>query len=190
MPYPCCDDGPLLDYANSPPIARCAAPIWRFSRGALLAQGPPPFPLRVLAVHSTLAHRLASWLERAQRSIAPRRGIPDESRPEAAAHFRAALAGIAAETRRLGIPLTVVILPSRVALDSPHTQIAAADRRTRALVAEAAAAEGLRVLDAWAYFESLPRDAPPRFLSPRNNPHFNEEGHRIYAEWLAGHSMQ
>ena len=93
MPYPCCDDGPLLDYANSPPIARCAAPIWRFSRGALLAQGPPPFPLRVLAVHSTLAHRLASWLERAQRSIAPRRGIPDESRPEAAAHFRAARHG-------------------------------------------------------------------------------------------------
>lgn len=188
MPYACCDDGPLLDWTASPPAVRCNAAIWRFSRGALLSQGPPPFPLRVLATRSALAHQWTSWLERTQRAIAPRRGLPDGSLPnQSAARFQTALAGIAAEARRLGIPLSVVVLPSRVAIESSESPIAASDRRTRDLVIHAAAAEGLPTLDAWAYFEDLARTPRPRPLfQPRpNDPHFEVEGHRLYSEWLA-----
>jgi hypothetical protein len=182
-PYACCDAGPLLDYPEgAPPVLRCPEPAYRFPLRTLAAQGPPPFPLRVAAAYSVLARRLRWGFQAAMPIVRSARDLPSQWE-----HFGRALAAIRDEAARRGIPLEVVVLPSRTALEGRDLARRPADRDTPDRMIQVSRALGIRTFDGWALFEdAMRRDPHARYFQPfPENPHFNEEGEALYAEWLA-----
>ena len=177
-PYACCHDGPLLDWDGSTPTERCHEPAWRFSRRKLLAQGPAPFPLRMLAYHSEAARRLLDGIE---RMTARAEAANDE--PTQWAHFGGTLVAIRDEVARAGIPLTAVVLPSRREV----VERGRGYRDVHDRIISITRAAGIRTVDAWDLFEqAIQRDPGAAwFLEAPNNPHFERAGHRLYADWLA-----
>jgi hypothetical protein len=184
-PYVCCGDGPLLDYPpGGAPAERCAVPVYRFSLGSLLSQGPPPFPLRVLASYSVLFRRLRWGFQEHMPGV---RSSHDQ--PSQWEHFERSLTAIRDLGRARNLPLTVVVMPSRTALEGRDLGAAPGARATPDRILAIASALGLHPLDAWARFEDELRQNPesPLFQSYPLNPHFEREGHRIYAEFLLAH---
>lgn len=182
-PYVCCGDGPLLHRDGDRITEACPQPAWRVSTSRLLRQGPSPFPLRVLATRSELAHLLVYHFER-WLAIHVRGGIVESE--DAPGDFCAALRAIGEEAARAGVPLTVAIMPNRIGWDGTVPQLMPDNRATYDRALACARSTGLRVIDAWPVFEAAWHRDPgaPIFQSDHFNSHFRALGHRMYADWL------
>lgn len=184
-PYLYCDGGPLLgDFSRAMPL-RCPVPAWRITRRNLLASGPSPFALRVLATRSALA-RQGMWRnELFMRSLrsSQQRLPPDSPQWRRMGEvFRV----LAAEAARAHVPLVVSVLPF-------YRGVVEGERRdqedARALVSHVASlsrAAGIRTIDPLDDLRAAVRANPNArwFLPP--SPHFDVDGHRWYATWLEG----
>ncbi len=180
-PYPCCREGPLLTWpAQGVPQPRCKTADVRPERGMTawyLARSPAPYPLRVLTSVSLAARhlcglqvRLAHWLGEG----------PSLSPQVATARYYSAVRALHAELARRNIPLVLVILPVRSALDAgPRGDAEVVQRLGRDLK--------VPVLDAWSLFTEAVRSRPEASLfipKPPGDPHFSASGHALVADWL------
>ena len=190
-PYTCCDLAPLVDYTPTGMQPHCTEPKLRVPMASLVARSPAPYPVRVLASVSWLARfavaaatTLGGQLERTLLNV---HVDSDDGTPEQWAHYKQALVGIAALTREAGVPLTLVVLPSRRALETAHPETTVA-QRTRLRMVQLARDAGIEVLDAWDLFAERVRSdgSPPWFVTPPAwDCHFSPRGHALFADWLA-----
>lgn len=189
-PYTCCNLGPLLSYPGDAVEARCLTPVDRVPLSSYVARSPAPYPIRVAAGWSWLA-RLAVAAASQVGAVVESRALgwhfdSDDGSPTQWAHYREALAGIVRLTQNAGIPLTLVVLPSRLALESPHPEQTVA-HRTRLRIVALAKELGVDVLDGWPLLAEQVRaqGGASWFVTPPAwDPHFSERGHALVASWL------
>lgn len=183
-PHACCGDGHVLDYAGGRATLACASP--RSVGGFVdeLRAAPAPYALRVLAHVSVAANVLASRFDAATHLAGAWTYHAWEPTPQEVEHVSLALRAIHEHLRSRGIDLTLVLLPPRWPLETHERGDPFA--RARAAVADDAARDGVRVLDAWSLFqEAIDRDPSGAwFQSDPSNPHFGVEGHAAFAAWL------
>ncbi len=181
-PYPCCQDGPLLQAAAGRSLLkRCDPADWRPQHGMwtwFLARSPAPYPLRVWTASSLLARHLCGL----QLLISQRLGrylpLPEEA---AAERYQTILGAVSEQLHSQNIALTIVLLPVRSAVRHAGPQGQAQEARTIATHL------GLPLLDAWKMFTDSLGDGQETeiFLDdPPGNPHLNAHGHRQLATWL------
>jgi lysophospholipase L1-like esterase len=184
-PYACCDAGPLLDYSEGEPIARCVSARWRFPLTLRLGRSPPPYPLRVATSWSyaagygaTAFSRLASAFESGAGFIRTE-GEATESDWE---HFREILTKVLDELPP-NVELIVNLLPTRQALETADPTASAAYRAGQR-AATVTKQLGIRTLDAWDVLaDAVKRDGSPRYFR-EHDIHFTPEGHQLLANWL------
>jgi hypothetical protein len=186
--YPFCGGGPLLAYDGDALRMRCPEPKPGSGRSNFLKwyvrHSPPPYPLRVAALFSSLgAHTLNGFLR--LRTL-----ISGESRNDidvAWNHFERVLRATHEALRERSIPMTVVILPNRFALEGPPSR-ARSEREVARRIIEICHAMGAQVLDATDHFESAMRGHPDTHLfldyGGRKDGHFSRAGHQLLADWL------
>lgn len=175
-PYVYCDDGPLLGPTAAGLPWRCPTPRLRVSRRRLLAQGPCPTALRVLAPHSALAHRLLGGCERAIRGLAPH---ADAQESDARwGRFADMLEGFRVELARRRIPLHVVIIPHRPGVSPPDPQ------RSADFFAFARSV-GLEPVTPLDDFRRAVAARPDGRWFFSQSPHFDADGQAVYAAFLA-----
>lgn len=183
-PYAYCASGPLLGpRARGMPLL-CPSPRWDLSRRALLAEGPSPYPLRLLAWYSGLARQLTWGFELAMRSMRTHVAYIDDAAPQWA-RLSDAVATLRDEAAREGVPLVVSVLPFHGAVvGAPDVERDRSRARAARLVA-ACRALGVRTLDPLPDLAAAVQARPDArwFLPP--SPHFDVDGHRWYARWLA-----
>jgi lysophospholipase L1-like esterase len=184
-PYACCDHGPLLDAGLK---TRCPTPRWSFPLRALLARSPPPYPLRAASSHLVIAAHLSAAFSRVVSLLEPHLGEAAGGAEEEQAWAR--YGGILSAVRELAaerdLPLSAVLLPTRVALEpgaAPSHAQGVAER-----MAQVARQESLRLLDARDWIAPLAREGSYGHLfgdGVRWDEHLSAEGHRSLAAWLA-----
>ena len=84
------------------------------------------------------------------------------------------------------LPLVVIVLPFRAALDTAEPRATPSWRVHERMLAELRAL-GVRAIDAWPPFldRATGGRSPEWFVStPSYDCHFNERGHALYAFWL------
>lgn len=192
--YQCCEAGPLVAFTPAGAMTpRCEAPRMADDARARWRLGPAPYALRVLGHRSVAAARVVERMERAMRAIVTPRvrsgsfgwgTTPDRVRTELL------LRAIRDEVASRHVPLTLSLLPARWTLESddPGDPV----RRLHAEALDAARSLGVRVVDPWDVFQQAARSpAPDLWYSPDNHrdPHFGDDGHRIYARWLSEHAF-
>jgi len=187
-PYACCDAGPLLDYAQGVPSARCPSARWRFPLALRLSRSPAPYPLRVASGWSyAAAHAVAAWSRLASR-WEPRSDFiraEGEGSERGWEHFTQILTKMRDDLRAQDIPLVVSLLPNRSALDARGPSLMASDRARRRIAAVTAQL-GIQTLDAWDLFvDAVQRDGSAPYFRDPHDIHFTPEGHRLLADWLA-----
>jgi lysophospholipase L1-like esterase len=184
--YPCCAGGALLRYDGPRPAARCDRPLPGGDRPGRLAfrfaHGPPPQPLRALALVSrAAAHANAGFLALREKLF----GDP-RPEPRALEHLDAVLGAMQAELEARKVPFVAVVLPLQWALEEPDPKRSEA-YSIRARMIEICNRRGIRVLDAWDLFEdAVHRDGAARWFrnEVERDLHFSAEGHALLARWL------
>ncbi len=182
--YPCCPAGPLLD--TSPDLrARCQTPGQVSGRLDLFAQSPAPYPLRVATAHSALARRavvaFAGVSDRLHRRLRGEAPGPEQRLQR----FASLLRRMKRELDESHIPLSVVYLPARAALESAAPR-ETGDHRLRGEIGNLAREMNTPFLDPWELLEGqVSRDGADRWYLPPPDIHFTREGHRLLATWLA-----
>ncbi len=182
--YPCCPAGPLLD--TSPDLrARCQTPGQVSGRLDLFAQSPAPYPLRVATAHSALARRavvaFAGVSDRLHRRLRGEAPGPEQRLQR----FASLLRRMKRELDESHIPLSVVYLPARAALESAAPR-ETGDHRLRGEIGNLARELNIPFLDPWELLEGqVSRDGADRWYLPPPDIHFTREGHRLLATWLA-----
>lgn len=176
-PYVFCDGAPLLT-DDVPPRWRCPEPRWRIDLHELLRFGPPPYPLRVSAQRFALAERFEFWFE-ATLSHIPELDVERNLR-----RLRDILAATAAFARDRGVPYRVVVLPVRPSFF--YERFVPRER-----VVQAVRDSGVDFFDVGPDFAAAMAAHPERrwFQPAPANPHFDVDGHRYYADWLAAHVL-
>lgn len=180
-PYPCCREGPLLTWpAEGVPQPRCKTADVRPERGMTewyLARSPAPYPLRVLTAVSLAARHLCGLQVRVAQRLDEGPSLPPAVATE---RYYRAVKALHAELTRRNIPLVLVILPVRSALDAgPRGDAEVVQRLGRDLK--------VPVLDAWSLFAEAVRSRPEASLfvpEPPGDPHFSAKGHALVADWL------
>jgi hypothetical protein len=186
--YGCCDSGPLLDYHEGGPTARCPEPRWHFSLRTYLARSPAPYPLRVATAESYAARHMVVAFSRLVFGLetSSADGAPSVS-PIAVRwqHFEQILAKLRDELGRRHVRFVVTILPDRHALESEQPANVAAYQTGRR-VAAVTARLGIETLDAWELFaDALRKDGSRPYFLDDNDIHFSVGGHLLVAKWLA-----
>jgi hypothetical protein len=179
-PFVCAASGPLLAYDPAPRL-RLPSASWRVSARVLFGRGPAPFALRMLSSRSRAARALTNALERSFR-------VTDSER-EVWEHFTPLVAAIRDETRRSRVPLIAVVLPSRRSVEDAafRDKGDGHDATTQRMLSTLRAA-GIQTFDAIPLFvDALKRDPAARWFRPGPlNPHFDSDGHAVFAEWVSG----
>ncbi len=184
-PLDCCPDGRLVAYRGSTAADACPAPAWKpgfgTSMGWFLSASPLPYTLRagtefsVAAAH--LAGRAAETLQRTFGNRVYDGGI-------AYAHFLASIRGLSALAKERGIPLALVLQPTRWAfeeLGKRGTEAREMNDRIRASLAEM----GVTLLDPEERFRTLVADGGvERWFLPNGDIHLNPQGNAELAKWL------
>lgn len=183
-----CDDGPLLGPSAQGLPLRCPTPRFRLTRRRLLAQGPSPLALRLAASHSALAHRMLGGFERAIRAWAP--DVYRHDRARAWERLRAVLAALRDEAARRRIPLRVVVIPHRPgeppeAREERETAEEAEERELDQRTVAVAQALGLAPAVPLEAFTAAVRARPGARWFVGRSPHFDVDGQREYADFLA-----
>lgn len=168
-PYSCCGGGALLNWAGDEPIAACETPAPP-SRLARLRTDPLPFPLRVAATRSRLGSAL---LQVAERMRAPARGT------DARHDILQRRIGELAASRQLPL-LVLPVEMGRGATGDAKVQ------QARARTWQRRYPPGTHVVDDLAGFSAdFHADGPDAVFLPAPDSHWNEEGHRRVARFLA-----
>ncbi len=187
-PYICCDAGPLADFSGAKARALCPPLRWHFDRRRLVVQSPAPFILRALSDWSAFARLTVHAWGRWSNAIV----LDDHSKgrrqddPALWHAFELSVRALRDDLRALGVPLRVVLLPQRAALESKNPPTAEGNRvrlRMKAVLEKL----GIEPLDPWPLFlELVQRDGPgPWFAkSVPWDMHFSKKGHARYARWL------
>jgi hypothetical protein len=192
--FACCNNAPLLEFRADGPVDRCPSPVWPdgfgHSLGWRIRSSPMPYHLRIGA-RSWMARYLFVSLMARVSPIQYDRETPMEDRWR---HFTSTLAALRDEAAQRGVPLVVVLLPFRAALDSRKFSSVEGraiqqqgegawdrSRRMKSICEEL----GLRVLDSWEHFGQLIRahGSEPYFIAP-DDIHFSVQGHVEMAHWL------
>jgi len=181
-PSPCCAFEPWLVYDGPGPRARCPEPRVGVALAARAWALQGPFVLRVLAPSSALAAWSLAALERGALSLRP--AVDDATR---LAHLRAILAAMKADLDAAHVPLAVVLVPYRWALEEPD-RAASEGWKLHADVASMVGELGIGGLDPWddlgRALEGSEAASWWAALVPRDI-HFSEKGNRWMADWLA-----
>lgn len=168
-PYSCCGGGPLLTWEGDEPHSACEAPA-RPRPLARLRTDPLPFPLRVTATRSRLAGALLQLAERA-RAPAPGTDQQHDILQER----------IGAWTASRQLPL--LVFPIELERTGPDADHVVQDRTRswqRRYPPETQVVEGLVGFSADFY-----ADGADAVFLPAPDPHWNAEGHRRVASFLA-----
>lgn len=183
-PYSFCDAGPLLGPRAEGMPLHCPQPRWNLSRRVLLGQGPSPYPVRVLAWYSALARQLTWRFELLMRESRTRSNFRGDGERQWS-RIGDALATLRDEAGRAGVPLAVSVLPHHEVLDARDARQRTHLRERHARFVALVRASGVRTLDPLPALEAAVRERPGArwFLPP--SPHFDVDGHRWYAAWLA-----
>lgn len=182
--YPCCPGGPLLD-ASIEAHARCATPGLLSGRRELFARSPAPYPFRVATAYSALARRAVVGFAALGDTLQQRLRGPAPGPEERFARFADLVRAMKRELDAQGIPLSVVYLPARAALESAAPR-ETGDHRLRGEVGHLARSLDTPFLDPWELLEgAVKADGADRYYLPPPDIHFTREGHRLVAEWLS-----
>lgn len=181
--YYSCGGGPLLGAASAGLPSRCPAPTYAPARATLLAQGPSPLPLRGLAAYSaTLAHVTTGF----ERSLSRWRDRAGPQNPEPSwTRYGEILAAIRDELAARRVPLRVVVLPARAALDPAESRWLELARDTQARAVAVARSLGLDVHDPSRTLAAAIAARPGARWFAGQGPHFAPDGHAVFAAWLA-----
>lgn len=186
--YPCCERGPLLNYSGQDSVAlRCTEPQWQ-GRSALqadwlLANSPPPYPLRVATADSVLARWVAgAWVAATERLA----GAPEGDDAQAWRHLEMTVAALQRDVAANGARLAVSILPPRSALVGPGP------RRDDALAKRDRLAKMLKQMqlpyfDAFGALQQAAERSGAAALFAKDvadDIHFSAQGHAVVAEGL------
>lgn len=183
-PYAFCGAGPLLGPRSQGMPSLCPTPRWRLSRPVLIAQGPSPYPLRVLAFYSALA-RQVTWRIEQSMNRSPHRSPPRVEGPQRWNRIRDAVETLRDEAARAGVSFVVVTLPFHSAILGATPAVRAQTRGEYQRFLDLVRAAGVRSLDPLPELEAAVNAQPGArwFLPP--SPHFDVDGHRWYARWLS-----
>ena len=190
--YPCCDDGPV---PSTPADAKgaCGADRYPSCWRQWLAGDQGAYVLRNAAPASALARAVNARLLRMRAAAIDGR----LSEPEQWQALEHSLATIRDTTTRRGVPLAVVLLPERGALDASVAtcpgchDLGPAWLNARLRFLDVAARLGLTVWDPFDVLAARARVEDPRawFVPsppyPPDDVHFGERGHELVAAWLA-----
>jgi hypothetical protein len=187
-PYVCCDAGPLLDYREDGPAARCPTARWRHSLGYRLGSSPLPYALRVATGWSHGARHLATAFSRVVSWFAPyldairTEGEADEQDWE---HFTRILTRMRDELKDRDIVFVADLLPTRQELDAADPATVRS-HRVRERIAAIVARLGIRLVDPWEVLAAaVKRDGASKYFRGEHDIHLTPEGHRLLADWLA-----
>ncbi len=179
----CCREETWLVYGADGPRARCPEPQTGLAPLATPRRARGPFLARLLAPWSeAAAHALLAF----DRLFGAR--LPADDAVTRRTHLEAIFAALKADCDRAGVPLALVIVPYRWALEEPDPQASEAWRLRETLLAEGAKL-GVAVLDPWMDFEAAVKAGGEEAswyasLVPRDI-HFSAKGNRWMADWLA-----
>lgn len=185
QPFPCCEEGALLDYADGVPRSRCAQLRWKTSIPTLLDHSPATLLQRGLAPFSRVAAYSVVPTQNALHELATRfKGRPLVSRELGWQHWEIVLRALRNELAERKIRLVLSVLPTRRALAGDADGSAADKVR----VLEVAARLGVPVLDPEPALREIIQGGEGNvFLrDPPGEIHFAEVGNEVYGRWLAG----
>jgi hypothetical protein len=183
--FPCCHDGPLLDYANGSATPRCAQPDFSAEDSSfawIRDHSPAPEPLRALA----------PWSELARSAVLSFRHDLHNQQPFATqwTHYEAALRALRDDLKAQGVPLLVVVLPAKRGLgvdpraDNEPVQQIDDPREIAHGLAVMSRQLGIDTIDASAFFRGLVREGGLDRWFVGDQIHFSVEGHARFAAWL------
>lgn len=180
-PYAACGEGPVLDWDGDPPGDACPRAWARSPAEHPRLASPAPLALRVLTSWSFFArHACAAFA----RQAAP----PFPGWDAAQRRFERALAALRDLLRARGIPLALVVPPSRVVVDQgPGSDGVKTSLDVLARFRDSAGRLGLVLLDPTPAFREAAAADPARRLfvdDPPGDPHLSVEGHDLMARWL------
>jgi hypothetical protein len=182
----CCRNQSLLAFDGHTPVERCPVPNWVPGYGEstawFLRNSPPPYPLRVAMAFSYVARYINALIyQRASQA-------EDSDRPVHGTEWdrmRDVLTALRAELARRDIPLVIVMMPMRAALEATDPAALQGYRDTQRMK-ELATSLGIRTLDSWEHFLPLVRqNGSSRYFIGSNDIHLTPEGHVEMANWLA-----
>lgn len=182
--HACCDRGPLLEYADDGRVRpRCEEPSPRPSRKYLFGLSPGPFALRAASSFSAFARHATAALLRGSATHLLAGGGDLATRWR---HYEAILRTFRDDLASRGIPLVLVVMPARPAILQEDPVAGAAMQEIRRQAASVATSLGIPVLDPGDDAANLVlRDGPGALFLGGTDPHFNAQGHRWMATWLA-----
>ena len=177
--YPCCHWNSLLTYGPDGPQRRCpvAPPLDFAAAGAtwLRYNSPPPYLLRALVGWSAAAAHAAAAIV----NTMPNKPLLVRQSQETQLQHLGAILGAARDALRArGVPLVVVILPSRTRVaNSASEQLAPA-------IIDVAPQLDLPVLDAGEALADPASSGRGVFMDAPGDPHYSAVGHTLIAAWL------
>ena len=176
-PYALCNDGPLLDYATTPPGFRCLHAVWGASATSPRLASPAPFPLRAATRYSFLARHLCALFHR------PWDGSTGGDRELAVHedHLERILAALRDLVGSAGARMILAVLPAtgQVLGNAPPQQLDVHRRMLRVL-----SGFGEPWLDPLAVLQEAAARLGPDGLYQADGVHFTAAGHRVVAAWL------
>jgi hypothetical protein len=172
-PFYWCDAGPLLGEGDGLP-ARCRGIRPPTAARARLRHSPTPLALRLPGHYSEVFHQLTARMERRLRANLQ----PTEGSERAWTRFGQMLAAIRDELARRHVPLRVIVLPNQneVLHDQPD---GVAPR-----MLDVARRLGLDAHDPFEVLRRAVAANPNGRWYIGNSPHFDVDGHALYAAWL------
>jgi len=187
-PYECCDGGPLLHYAADGVRPACPTARWRTTWRARLARAPLPHPVRALLPWSQTARHAAVLFARAAIALDPPPHFVSgegEATEEGWDHFTRIVRTLRDALRDADVRFMLTIIPSRASLTASPPE-SSPSYRTGIRIARIAAELGVPTRNAWeAFRRAVERDGDARYFLGAHDIHFNAEGHRLFADWLA-----
>ncbi len=176
--YPCCEWQPLLVYGEGGPTPRCPdVPRVELSKAGghwLLYNSPPPFLLRLLIPYSSAAAYVSAQI--VSSFVLQNLIEVEETNQTQLDHVEAILRAAAGDLGKRGVPLAVVVLPSRRWIEdanSSHEATAIAERAQKAGVPTLDLSEPIRQAADQGQVVFLPNDT-----------HFSQAGNELVAEHL------
>lgn len=184
---PCCQNHSVLTFQSGAPKERCPEPSWISGYGHsldwFLVHSPPPYPLRVAMEFSHIARYAGAVLnQNASQAISSDRPNRDAVVWQ---HMREILASLRDDLAARNIPLVALMMPIRMALESPDPT-ALDGYKKEARIEDLAKSLGIPTYDPWDHFRPLvQRDGSSRYFLRTDDIHLNPEGHVEMANWLA-----
>lgn len=182
-PYSCCANLAPLEFLGDGFKVRCQEPADGGFFGNRLVNSPAPYFLRVATHFSHFARHLCYLAGRRARALL----VEGMTVAEGWRRVRMVVTAMKEELDAAGIPFVIAMVPYRGTWESYAAVLEKQDEK-RAFVQSLCAELAIPCLDGReALEEAIAADGPARFFinEPVWDFHFSDDGHRLYAEWLA-----